>query len=206
MSSPTPYQPPPNPEAPIAEVDRQIAVEQIQRAMASDLVRFEELDERFEKIYAAQNRAELDLALQGLPLPPPPKAPTPRHPVAPVSYSIFGDVKVGGWVSVGEEITYGSGFGDVLIDLSSAQLRGDCTVRVYSIFGDVTVILPDGVRANLQSTTIFGSRKEMLHQAVVGAPYVRVVAATLFGDAKLYSLSLVPEGPFRRLWRALRGN
>ncbi|MBT8241113.1 MAG: cell wall-active antibiotics response protein, partial [Acidimicrobiia bacterium] len=94
----------------------------------------------------------------------------------------------------------------VLIDLSSAYLREDCTVKVYSIFGDVTVILPDGVRASLQSTTIFGDRKELLHQAIPGAPYVRVVAATLFGNAKLFSLSLVPEGPFRRLWRALRGN
>lgn len=181
-------------------------MEQIQRAMAADEIRFEELDERFEKIYAARTRGELELSLEGLPLPPPPTAPAPRHPLARVSYSVFGEVKVGGWVSVGSEITYGSGFGDVLIDLSSAYLTGDCTVRVYSIFGDVTVILPDGVRANLQSTTIFGDRKELLHQAVPGAPYVRVVAATLFGDAKLYSLSLVPQGPFRRLWMALRGN
>ncbi|MFW2383665.1 MAG: DUF1707 domain-containing protein [Acidimicrobiales bacterium] len=206
MNTPTPYQPPPSPDDRVDDQDRQIAVEQIQRAMASDAIRFEELDERFEKIYAADTRGELELALHGLPLPPPPKAPTPRHPLAPVSYSIFGDIKVGGWVSVGSEISYGSGFGDVLIDLSSAHLSGDCTVRVYSIFGDVTVILPDGVRANLQSTTIFGDRKELLHEAVRGAPYVRVVAATLFGDAKLYSLSMVPEGRFRKLWRALRGN
>jgi hypothetical protein len=206
MNNPDPYLPPPDPEDPIGEQVRQIAVEQIQRAMATDVIRFEELDERFEKIYAARTRAELDAALHGLPLPPPPKAPTPRHRVAPVSYSIFGDMNVGGWVTVGSEITYGSGFGDVLVDLSSALLTGDCTVRVYSVFGDVTVILPDGVRANLQSTTIFGDRKELLHPPVPGAPYVRVVAATLFGNAKLYSLSLVPEGPFRRLWRALRGN
>jgi hypothetical protein len=206
MNYPNPHRQPPNPEEPIGDQDRQIAVEQIQHAMAADSIRFEELDERFEKIYAARTRGELDLSLQGLPLPPPPSAPIPRHPLAPVSYSVFGDVKVGGWVSVGSEVTYGSGFGDVLIDLSSAQLKGDCTVRVYSIFGDVTVILPDGVRANLQSTTIFGDRRELLHQAVPGAPYVRVVAATLFGNAKLYSLSLVPEGRFRKLWRALRGN
>ena len=197
---------PPDPEEPIGADDRQVAVEQIQRAMASDVVRFEELDDRFELIYAARTRGELERALEGLPLPPPPEAPVPRHPVAPVSYSLFGDVKVGGWVSVGPEITYGSGFGDVLIDLSSAYLRGDTTVRVRSIFGDVTVIVPDGIRATLESTTFFGDRKQLLSEPVPNAPHVRVVAAALFGDAKLYSLSQVPEGPFRRLWRALRGN
>jgi hypothetical protein len=73
------------------------------------------------------------------------------------------------------------------------------------MFGDVTVILPDGVQATLESTTIFGSRKEVLSPPVNGMPYVRVVAATLFGDVKLYSLSQVPEGRMRKLWKALRG-
>ncbi len=204
MNHPTRYEPP-NPDEPIGDDDRQIAVEQIQRAMATDVVRFEELDDRFEQIYAARTRSELELALAGLPLPPPPEAPAPRHPVSPVSYSLFGDVKVGGWVSVGREVTYGSGFGDVLVDLSSAYLRGDTTVRVRSIFGDVTVIVPDGIRATLESTTFFGDRKQLLGEPVPNAPHVRVVGAALFGDAKLYSLSHVPEGRFRKFWRALRG-
>jgi hypothetical protein len=198
--------PPPDPAQPVTERDREIAVEQIQRAVAADQIRFEELDDRFGALYAARNRGELDTVTADLPAPPPPKAPLPTHPIAPASYSVFGNVKAGGWISVQGDLSYGSGFGDVTLDLSSARLHRDLTVRARSIFGDVTVILPDGVRANLQSVTVFGDRKERLSPPVAGAPYVRVVAASLFGDAELYSLSLVPEGPFRRFWRKLRGN
>jgi hypothetical protein len=201
-----PILPPPDPTRPVTERERDVAVELIQRAVAADLIRFEELDDRFEALYAATNRGELDAVTADLPAPPPPSAPVPAHPIAPVSYSIFGNVNAGGWIAVGGDLTYGSGFGDVTLDLSSARLHRDLTVRVRSIFGDVTVILPDGVRAHLQSVTVFGDRKERLSPPVAGAPHVRVVAASLFGDAKLYSLSLVPEGPFRRMWRKLRGN
>ncbi len=195
----------PQPNDPITDEDRQLAVEQVQRAMADGEVRFAELDDRFEAIYAAQTRSELEAVWSQLPSPPAPAVPAPAHPIAPETYSVFGDVKVGGWISVGGDLTYGSGFGNVTVDLSSAHLRSDCTVRVRAVFGDVTVILPDGVRASMESTTIFGDRTERLTQPVAGLPYVRVVAATLFGDAKLYSLSQVPEGKLQRLWKALRG-
>ncbi len=59
--------------------------------------------------------------------------------------------------------------------------------------------------ATLESTTIFGERTEVLSPPVAGMPYIRVVAATLFGDVKMYSLSQVPEGRLRRMWKTLRG-
>lgn len=180
-------------------------VEHIQRAMVDDVVGFNELDERFAAVFAARTRGELDAVVADLPAPPPPAPVAVPNPVAPISYSVFGDVKVGGWIAVDGDLTYGSGFGDITVDLSSAHLRSNMTVRVRSVFGDVTVILPDGVRASLTSFTVFGDRKEALTLPIPGAPTVRVVAATLFGDARLYSLSQVPAGPFQRLWKALRG-
>lgn len=180
-------------------------VEHIQHEMANDVVGFDELDERFAAVFAARTRAELDAVVADLPAPPPPAPVAVPNIVAPISYSVFGDMKVGGWIGVDGDLTYGSGFGDVTVDLSSAHIPSNITVRVRSVFGDVTVILPDGVRASLTSYTVFGSRKDALTPSVPGAPTVRVVAATLFGDARLYSLSQVPDGPFRRLWKALRG-
>ena len=195
----------PEPHQPVTDQDREILVQQVQRAMAEGHVRFEELDDRFEAIYRATTHGELEAVRADLPGPPPPAAPVPVHPLAPVTYSLFGDIKVGGWISVAGDVAYGSGFGDVFVDLSSARLHRNCTVRVRALFGDVTVILPDGVQATLESTTIFGDRKQLLSPPVAGMPYVRVVAATLFGDVKLYSLSQVPEGKLRKLWKALRG-
>ncbi len=195
----------PEPHRPVTDQDREVLVEQVQRAMANGHVRFEELDDRFEAIYRATTHGELEAVRADLPGPPPPAAPVPVHPVAPVTYSLFGNVKVGGWISVAGDVAYGSGFGDVFVDLSSARLHQDCTVRVRTIFGNATVILPDGVRATLESTTIFGERTEVLSPPVAGTPYVRVVAATLFGDVKMYSLSQVPEGRLRRMWKTLRG-
>ncbi len=196
---------PPDPSRPVTDRDRQLIVEQIQRAMAEDIVPFEELDDRFAAVYAARTRADLDAVVVDLPAPPPPAPATLPRAVAAVSYSMFGDVKVGGWIAIDSDLTYGSGFGDITLDLSSAHLATGRTVRARSIFGDVTVILPDGIRTSLTSVTVFGSRREDLAPPVPGAPEVRVVVATLFGDARLYSLSRVPEGPFRRLWKALRG-
>ncbi len=195
----------PQPHEPANDGDRAALVAQVQRAMADGHVRFEELDDRFEAIYSAQTQGELEAIRAKLPGPPPPVAPAPVHPLPPVTYSMFGDVKVGGWISVNGDIAYGSAFGDVVVDLSSARLQTNCTVRARTIFGDVTVILPDGVQATLESNTIFGDRKELLSPPIAGMPYVRVVGATLFGDVKLYSLSQVPEGRLRRLWKSLRG-
>lgn len=195
--------PSPSGDTPVNDRDRQNVARQIQHAMLNDRVGFDELDDRFAAVYAAQTRAELDAVVSDLPVPPPPVR-SPGHPLANSGFSLIGDTKIGGWVTVESDLTYASVLGDVTIDLSSALIDRDITVTVRSLIGDSVVIVPDGVRASLQSFNLLGDRKEILVPPNPGAPTVRVVMQGLLGDARLYSLSQVPEGKFRRLWRALR--
>lgn len=179
-------------------------IRQIQLAMSRDQVKFDELDSRFEAVYAATNRAELDRVIADLPTPPEPIAPAPAHPVASQHTSLIGDVKAGGWIEVNSDVTYGTLIGDVTVDLSSATLPPELTITVWGFIGDTTVILPDGVRAVLEGFVGIGDRKVDLADPRHGAPIVKVKVLKGIGDAKLYSLSRVPEGRIRKLWRKLR--
>ncbi len=188
------------------EMERQAMVDRIQQALAEDHLEFHEIDDRLEKVYAASSTAELELAGDGLPelrQPPPPVA--ARHLAPASSNSIVGDVKIGGWLAVDQPINVFSGIGDVVVDLSSAAMPADgVTLALRTVVGDVKVIVPDGARVQMESTTVIGDRKSSLVQPIEGGPLVRVKSFSLVGDIKVYSLSEVPEGALRRLWRALR--
>ncbi len=73
-----------------------------------------------------------------------------------------------------------------------------------SLIGDVKVIVPDGVRVRCSVTVVIGDRKEALVPPVAGAPLIRINVVNVIGDAKVYSLSAVPEGALRRAWATLR--
>ncbi|MGH1490770.1 MAG: DUF1707 SHOCT-like domain-containing protein [Acidimicrobiales bacterium] len=196
--------PAPLPDDPLEEHERQTAVSRIQRAMADGHLDFEQLDDRFDKVFRAENRAELTAAVADLPVPAAPGRVQPGQPIAKRSFSLFGDLKAGGWIDVDSDMNYTTIFGDVVIDLSSADLPRDLTVSTFSLFGDATLIVPDGVRASIETLQVFGSRKTNLSPPNPGAPTVTMKSTTIFGDARLYSLSQVPEGRLRKLWRSLR--
>ena len=194
----------PVPSSPIGDQDREIVVRQIQQALARGEVDFDELDDRFGAIYAADTRAELEAVTADLPVPPPPVAPVPGHPMASTGFALFGDIKKSGDFEVEGEITYGLLFGDAVLDLSTSRVKDGTKISTYNLFGDSVVILPDGVRVRRSNMTVFGSQKEDLTPPLPGAPTVTLSRFVLFGDTKVYSLSRVPEGRLRKLWRSFR--
>lgn len=189
-----------------------MAVEQIRLAMLRDEVAFEDLGTRFKAVHAARTTEELAAVVADLsPLEPatPAMSPTPaplplRQPISPTAFSLFGDLKKGGEVAVGGNVSYVALFGNVVCDLSAATIPEATRITVVSLFGNTTVILPDGVRASIESVTLLGSQKDKLVAPYLDAPSIRVSSWSLFGDARVYSLSLLPEGKLRKLWRALR--
>lgn len=196
--------PAPLPQDPLEEHERQTAINRIQRAMANDEIKFDELDDRFELVFKANTRAELTAAVADLPTPAAPAARAPGHPIAERTTSVFGDIKVGGWIEVDADLYYNTVFGDIVLDLSSASLPNDMTIKVSSLFGEISVIVPDGVRVSLDTTQIFGDRKTNLSEPYSGSPKINLKASTVFGDVRLYSMSLIPKGRLRKLWRSLR--
>lgn len=179
-------------------------IRHIQMAMSREEITFEEIDDRFAAVYRATTRAELDRVIDDLPTPPAPIPAPPGHPVPRQTSAFIGDVKVGGWIEIHSDMTYGTVLGDVVVDLSSANLPDGVTINVWGLIGDTTVILPDGVRATMEGFMGIGDRKVDLTDPRHGAPLVTVKVTKLLGDSKLFSLSRVPEGRFRKLWRKLR--
>ena len=194
----------PGPPDPVADADRQVIVALLQQALARDVIPFEEADDRFAAVFTATNRGELDAVVADLPAPPPPEPEPPGHPLPATSMAVFGDCRISGPMTVEGDLTFLTVFGDVVVDLSAASLPDDLTITAWTVFGDITVIVADGDRASLATLRIFGDQRTGLVPVRPGASTVRVVTRSVFGNAKLYSLSQLPEGRLRALWRQLR--
>ncbi len=174
--------------------------------MVEDLVRFEELDDRFAAVYEATSHAELERVTSDLPLAQhQPPAPTARHPAPRRQFNLIGDIEVGGWVAIDAEMTLTGLIGDITVDLSSASIGPQgVTVNVRSLLGDAKVIVPDGARVSVDTTKLLGDQRKLLSPPVDGGPLIRITGFQAIGDLRVYSLSMVPDGALRRLWAKLR--
>ncbi|MGI9614863.1 MAG: LiaF domain-containing protein, partial [Acidimicrobiales bacterium] len=159
-------------------------------------------------VYGAETQAELRAATADLPdLRRPPPRPEGRHLAPSTSVNLIGDSKISGWLAVDGDILVISVIGDVLIDLSTAEIPAEgVSITAVGVIGDIKVILPDGVRVQPQAFSLIGTTKTALSPPLPGQPTIRVRGVQVIGDAAVYSLSEVPEGPLRRLWAKLRGD
>lgn len=205
-TTPSSPQGPSDPSGPPTDDDRRRVIDRIQQALAEDRIAFEELDRRFEAVYGATTASELEAITSDLPELHSPPPPVPARHLAPSSrLSLIGDVKIGGWLAVEDGITVTSLIGDTTIDLSSAHLDpGGVRIVVRSLIGDVKIIVPDGARVQAQVNGLIGDDRQVLVPPVAGGPTIRIQTFSVVGDAQVYSLSLVPPGPLRRLWATLR--
>ncbi len=198
----------PRPNDPVTDDDRAPVLRRIQHAIGTDALEFDELDNRFDDVYAATTRAELEAVVADLPAlaAPLPTRPEVGHPAPQNQFSFAGDIQIGGWLDVDGDISLTNLLGDSTIDLSSAKLPAEVVVTMNSILGDRRIIVPDGARAVLEGQTMLGDSRVDLAEPRPGMPTIRVRGFGLVGDVRLYSLSRVPEGIFRRIWKRLSGS
>ena len=72
-------------------------------------------------------------------------------------FSLFGDLKLINRLARLQNETFTTVFGDMKIDFSRQALEpGDHTVRVFTVFGDVKLRIPETVGISLDGMTIFG--------------------------------------------------
>lgn len=188
----------------VNDADRDAVVADIQQAMVEGYLQFDELDMRFAAVYRAQTRGDLDDVVVDLPRTRAP-APTAHHPISDRTLNLIGDVRKGGWISVGSAMQVISLIGDAVIDLSSAEIPdGGVTVTVYSLIGDVRAIVPDGAQVQIESLSVIGDSRDRLVAPMAGGPRITLRLRSLIGDVRVYSLSQVPEGRLRALWNTLR--
>ncbi|MGY1602498.1 DUF1707 domain-containing protein [Geodermatophilus sp. SYSU D00815] len=184
-----------------SDADRQAAVDRLQAALGEGRLDVDEFGERAAAAYAAVTVADLAPLVADLPAPGTPAVPGgdvvgTRLPED--TRSFFGDLRLTGPVPRARTV-----FGDVRVDLRGLR-TGEPRVELelHTVFGDVEVIVPEGVEAELHGWTVFGDRRTELAPVprLAGTPVVVVRASAVFGDLRLRSLA-PGESPSR--WRAL---
>jgi hypothetical protein len=184
-----------------ADTDREVVVTRLQKALGEGRIDLHEFGDRVEGAYAAVTTADLERLVADLPADAPPPVEIVGARVPETLSSVFGDVKVEGTADVPRQVS--TVFGDIRLDLRNLRTDADRIDLVLgTVFGDVDVIVAEGVDAEISGWTVFGDRKTQLAPVprVAGTPRVVVRARTVFGDLKLRSLA-PGESPSR--WRAV---
>jgi hypothetical protein len=197
-------EPPPEgpPEIRASDDDRNAVVARLHLALGEGRLNPDEFAQRADAASEAVTTAELEALVADLPGEP--RAATEivgaRAAAAPLS-SVFGDVKLAGRMSVPPQAR--TVFGDVRLDLREMSTDADrLELSLGTVFGDVEVIVAEGVDAELYGWTVFGDRQIELAPVprLAGTPLIIVHARTVFGDLRLRSLA-PGQSPSR--WRAL---
>jgi hypothetical protein len=191
----------PAPVVRASDADREAVVTRLQSAVGEGRINLDEFGQRADAAYAAVTRAELDLLVADL----------PDHPFRPVEIvgqrsaeevsSVFGDVKLA--VSTSPPQRASTVFGDIQLDLRGLRTGADrVELHLSTVFGDIDVIVAEGVDAELRGRTVFGNRKVQLApvERLAGTPLVVVHAKAIFGDLRLRSLA---PGESAGRWTAL---
>ena len=181
-----------------ADADRDATVARLQAAVGEGRLDLDEFGERASAAYAAVTTAELDALLADLPRGG--AAEIVGRRTAETLSSVFGDIRLAGG-SVPQDVS--TVFGDVRVDLRALRTGTDrFELDLRTVFGDVDVIVAEGVDAELHGRTVFGDRKVELAPVprLAGTPLVVVHARTYFGDLRLRSLA-PGESPSR--WKKL---
>jgi Cell wall-active antibiotics response LiaF, C-terminal len=104
--------------------------------------------------------------------------------------SVFGDItRRGTWPS-GERLSPIAVFGDIDLDFRQAgTLAGPVAINAVAPFGNIDVLVPDGVHVDVGGLTVFGSKKIAVDNDTPNesAAVFRVRGFSLFGSVKVSS-------------------
>ena len=169
-----------------SDAERERTTELLRDAAADGRLTFEELADRTAAALTATTRAELERLTDDLPMPAGPVAGTPV--AAPTREStVFGDLRRSGRWLVPAESRWQTFFGDIVLDLREAQVAAaEVTIDARTIFGDVELLVPEGIAVEVRSRTVVGDVKHAAGEvAPAGSPRVVVTGRTVFGDVRV---------------------
>jgi len=113
------------------------------------------------------------------------KTPTGRRWIV----SVFGDITRTGPLPAGRRLSPVAVFGDIDLDLRQATMAtGEVVIGAVAPFGNIDVLVPDGVQVDVGGFTLFGSKRISVREPGAPSPaVVRVRGFTLFGSLKVWS-------------------
>lgn len=175
----------------ITDVDRERGAELLQRAIGEGRLTLEEFTVRVGAVWAADTVGELERATEGL---APPPVVGGNQPVDKV-VNIFGENKRHGRWRLPRLLRVSNVFGSCELDLCDAAIGADAmsaqtvTIRGKNVFGEIKVIVPEGVEVILTGSCVFGSRSMRLAPVTraSGTPTIEVDVNTYFGEVTVRS-------------------
>ena len=181
-----------------SDADREGVVARLHTAVAEGRLDVGEFAQRADAAYAATTTAELDALVADLPT-----AEVEIVGMRPAEElnSVFGDIRLGGATTPPARAR--TVFGDIRLDLRELRTQDErVEIWLNTYFGDVDVVVSEGVAAELVGSTVFGDRVTDLAAVprLAGTPRIVVHARTVFGDLRLRSLA---PGESASRWRAL---
>jgi hypothetical protein len=189
-----------------SDADREAVVSRLQTAVAEGRIDLDEFGQRAHAAYAAVTRAELDLLVADLPANAPPRVEIVGTRTPEEVSSVFGDIRLTSRSTPPRRAS--TVFGDIRIDLRGLRTDADrLDLYLSTVFGDIDVIVAEGVDAELQGRTVLGDRKVELAavQRLAGTPLIVVHAKAVFGDLRLRSLAAAAATAAAGTARAVRG-
>lgn len=181
-----------------SDADRERVVAVLREAYAGGQLDAEEYEERLESAYTARTLGELAPITGDL-------LPGEQQPVqlrsTPVT-AFFGHVsRTGRWVVPGRHVTLAA-FGTAELDLREA-LFAERHIRldVSSLFGRVTILVPDGVEVRMRGRSIAGRRRSTARRQQPGAAVLEIEGVSVLGSVEV----IAPKRRRRWLpWRRSR--
>ena len=138
---------------------------------------------------------------------PQPPAPAPSQGVSrqsgasgssTTSVRVFGDLKRGGAFRLEDRASAVLVFSDAIYDLREAEIPDQVELSVYTLFGDVKLIVPPGTTVRSSGMVIFGDDK-IEDARGTGGPTITVHRVGLFGDLKVKTA--LPGEKIPKRWR-----
>ena len=179
----------------IADTDRDRVVALLRLHCTEGRLTLDEFSDRVGEVYNARTSTELDDAVRDLPVPwsdagAGAHTEAPRRPRRPVKWlvAVFGESARRGRFALDDESAAIAAFGDCTLDLSEALIDGpNPLITAVAVFGNVTIIVPDGIAVDLEGVAVFGDKRCSTGDTppVPGSPVVLVRAFAVFGDVRV---------------------
>lgn len=187
------------------ELERERTVQTLCSHFAQDHLSTQELEARFERVYRAKSFDELralTAELPALPVPapgsPPSPAPAPFYamssgivppPREKRFLALMSEVRRQGMWEVPQRVVARAIMGAIRLDLRDGVLpQGGIDVEADAFMGEVKIILPPGVRADVDGMAIMGEfsdRSTAASAPNADAPIVRIHGSAIMGSVNV---------------------
>jgi hypothetical protein len=185
-----------------SDAEREQAVVSLREHLLAGRLTLEEFSERVGAAYGARTGEELARLEADLPVP---LAASTRKPTR-FTLGLFSHIVRRGRLRLRKRTWAFSVFSDIDLDVREAWIDSPVTtVRVFALFGNVDVYVPERVDADVGGLAILGHRRDWgRDNARAGAPSVRVRVFGVFGTVDIWRVPPDTTGTYREIIKSLR--